>query len=63
MVNFNALHFLYFKKEQRLHSQTIVLCTFLKLQKSVSILTYSGKEFRMRGPRAVKLLSLYYTVL
>ena len=66
MMNFNVLHLLYFLKEQRLYLHTSLnhcFMYFLKFKKSVSVLTSFGKEFQMRGPRAVKLLSPYLTVL
>ena len=81
MMNFNVLHLLDLLKEQSLYlfaGLNHCLMYFLKFEKSVSVLTLSGKEFQMRGPfhsrnterygdksltTLVKLLSPYLSVL
>ena len=66
MLNFNVLHLLYLFKEQMMHLHgglSNCLMYFLKFENSVSVLTSSGRDFQMRGPRVVKLLSPCLSVL
>ena len=52
MMNFNIQHLLYFLKEQRLHLHAgLNQCCmyFLQFQKSVSVLTSSGKTIQVLG--------------
>ena len=61
MINVIVLHLLYFLKEQTFHLRAgpnHCFMYFLKFEKSVS-----GEEFQVQGPRVVKLLSPYLTVL
>ena len=66
MMNFNVLYLLDLLKEQSLYlfaGLNHCLMYLLKFEKSVSVLTLSGRELQMRGPRVVKLLSPYLSVL
>ena len=66
MINLDVLNLLNFLKEGWLHLYAGLnhcFMYFLKFEKSISVLTSSDKEFQMRGPRIIKLLSPYLTVL
>ena len=66
MINLDVLNLLYFLKEgwlQLYAGLNHCFMYFLKFEKSISVLTSSDKEFQMREPRIVKLLSPYLTVL
>ena len=66
MINVNVLNLLYFLKKGWSHLYAGLnhcFMYFLKFEKSISVLTSSDKEFQMRGPRIVKFLSPYLTVL